>query len=102
MFPAGGRDPLDQANGTLPIDGTRNAADSQEMADQGQAGLYLSGDLEHVRGDVKFTDKSLHKSLQWLLPKQIQCLAFCLCQWLCSAAIQEHVQEKARFAVWRF
>ena len=58
--PPGGRDPLDQSSGTLPIDGTRNAADSQEVEDQGQAGLYLTGDLEHVRGDVKFTDKALH------------------------------------------
>ena len=58
--PPGGRDPLDQANGSLPIEGTRNATDSQEVADQGQAGLHLPGDLEHVRGDVKFTDKALH------------------------------------------
>jgi len=60
--PPGGRDPLDQANGSLPIEGTRNAADSQEVADQGEAGLHLSRDLEHVRGDVKFTDKSLHSA----------------------------------------
>jgi phage-related protein (TIGR01555 family) len=56
--PPGGRDPLDQSNGTLPIDGTRGAADSAEVEDA--AGLYLPGDLEHVRGDVKFTDKALH------------------------------------------
>lgn len=60
--PPGGRDPLDQANGSLPIEGTRNATDSQEVADQGEAGLHLSRDLEHVRGDVKFTDKSLHSA----------------------------------------
>lgn len=58
--PPGGRDPLDQSNGTLPIDGTRGAADSAEAEDT--AGLFLPGDLEHIRGDVKFTDKSLHSS----------------------------------------
>lgn len=58
--PPGGRDPLDQANGTLPIDGTRNATDSEETEDA--AGLFLPRDLEHMRGDVKFTDKSLHNA----------------------------------------
>ncbi|MBQ45547.1 MAG: hypothetical protein CMK37_07805 [Porticoccaceae bacterium] len=58
--PAGGRDPLDQSNGTLPIDGTRGAADSKEVEDA--AGLFLPKDLEHAREDVKFTDKSLHGS----------------------------------------
>ena len=50
--PPGGRDPMNEENGTLPMDGTREVADS--------AGLYLSGDLEHKRGDVTFTDKALH------------------------------------------
>lgn len=58
--PPGGRDPLDQANGTLPIDGTRNATDSEDNEDA--AGLFLPRDLEHMRGDVKFTDKSLHNA----------------------------------------
>ena len=58
--PAGGRDPLDQANGSLPMDGSRDASPDQENMDA--AGLYLPGDLEHIRGDVTFTDKSLHKS----------------------------------------
>jgi phage-related protein (TIGR01555 family) len=50
--PPGGRDPLNEENGTLPMDGTREVEDS--------AGLYLPGDLEHERGDVTFTDKALH------------------------------------------
>ena len=50
--PPGGRDPLDEENGTLPMDGSREVEDS--------AGLYLPGDLEKVRGDVKFTDEALH------------------------------------------
>ena len=50
--PPGGRDPMNEENGTLPMDGTREVADS--------AGLYLSGDLEHERGDVTFTDEALH------------------------------------------
>jgi hypothetical protein len=53
-IPPGGRDPLNQENGTLPVDGTREVADSK-------AGLFLEGDLEHERGDVEFTDKDLHK-----------------------------------------
>lgn len=53
-IPPGGRDPLNQENGTLPMDGTREVADSK-------AGLFLEGDLEHERGDVEFTDKDLHK-----------------------------------------
>lgn len=48
----GGRDPMNEENGVLPMDGSREVEDS----------LYLSGDLEHVRGDVKFTDKTLHQS----------------------------------------
>jgi hypothetical protein len=50
--PPGGRDPLDEANGTLPMDGSREVEDA--------AGLYLPRDLEHHRGDVTFTDKELH------------------------------------------
>jgi hypothetical protein len=50
--PPGGRDPLNEENGTLPMDGTREVADA--------ASLHLSGDLEHERGDVTFTDKALH------------------------------------------
>ena len=50
--PPGGRDPLDEANGTLPMDGSREVEDA--------AGLYLPRDLEHRRGDVTFTDKELH------------------------------------------
>lgn len=50
--PPGGRNPLDEQNGTLPIDGTREVAD--------EAGLYPAGSLKHERGDVQFTDKSLH------------------------------------------
>ena len=57
--PAGGRDPLDQANGSLPMDGSRDASPDQENMDA--AGLYLPGDLEHERGDVEFKDKELHK-----------------------------------------
>lgn len=59
--PPGGRDPLDQANGTLPMDGTRNATDSEESVND-EAGLFLPRDLEYIRGDVKFTDKSLHNA----------------------------------------
>lgn len=50
--PVGGRDPLDEENGTLPMDGSREVEDA--------AGLFLSKDLEEVRGDVKFTDTALH------------------------------------------
>ena len=50
--PPGGRDPLNEENGTLPMDGSREVEDS--------AGLFLPGDLEHERGDVTFTDKALH------------------------------------------
>jgi phage-related protein (TIGR01555 family) len=51
--PPGGRDPLDEENGTLPMDGSREVEDSA-------AGLFLPRDLEKVRGDVTFTDKELH------------------------------------------
>lgn len=51
--PPGGRDPLNEENGTLPIDGSREVEDS--------AGLYLPRDLEEIRGDVKFKDKELHQ-----------------------------------------
>jgi hypothetical protein len=50
--PPGGRDPMNEENGTLPMDGSREVEDS--------AGLYLPRDLEKIRGDVKFTDKELH------------------------------------------
>ena len=50
--PPGGRDPLDEKNGTLPMDGSREVEDS--------AGLYLPRDLEEIRGDVTFSDKELH------------------------------------------
>jgi phage-related protein (TIGR01555 family) len=55
--PPGGRDPMNEENGTLPMDGTREVADG--------AGLYLSGDLEHEQGeekeDAEFKDKALHQ-----------------------------------------
>jgi phage-related protein (TIGR01555 family) len=51
--PPGGRDPLNEENGTLPMDGSREVQDS--------AGLFLEGDLEKIRGDIKFADKSLHQ-----------------------------------------
>jgi phage-related protein (TIGR01555 family) len=54
--PPGGRDPLDEENGTLPMDGSREVEDSREDA----AGLFLPRDLEEIRGDVTFTDKELH------------------------------------------
>jgi hypothetical protein len=51
--PPGGRDPLNEENGTLPMDGSREVEDS--------AGLLLEGELEKVRGDVQFKDKDLHQ-----------------------------------------
>jgi phage-related protein (TIGR01555 family) len=48
----GGRDPMNEENGTLPMDGSREVQDA--------AGLFLPRDLEKVRGDVTFTDKELH------------------------------------------
>jgi phage-related protein (TIGR01555 family) len=55
--PPGGRDPMNQENGTLPMDGTREVADG--------ASLYLPGDLEHKRNeekeDAEFKDKALHQ-----------------------------------------
>ena len=55
--PPGGRDPMNEENGTLPMDGSREVQDA--------AGLYLPGDLEHKRGeekeDAEFKDKDLHK-----------------------------------------
>ena len=55
--PPGGRSPLDEKNGTLPMDGTREVEDS--------AGLYLPGSLKHERGeekeDAEFKDKALHQ-----------------------------------------
>jgi phage-related protein (TIGR01555 family) len=55
--PPGGRDPLNEENGTLPMDGSREVEDSQEDS---AAGLFLPRDLEEIRGDVKFTDEELH------------------------------------------
>ena len=51
--PPGGRDPMNEENGTLPMDGSREVQDA--------AGLYLPRDLEKIRGDVEFTDKELHR-----------------------------------------
>ena len=55
--PPGGRSPLDDKNGTLPMDGSREVEDS--------AGLYLPGSLKHERGeekeDAEFKDKALHQ-----------------------------------------
>jgi hypothetical protein len=51
--PPGGRDPMNEENGTLPMDGSREVGDS--------AGLFLPRDLEKVRGDVEFKDKDLHQ-----------------------------------------
>jgi phage-related protein (TIGR01555 family) len=57
QVPPGGRDPLNEENGTLPMDGSREVEDS--------AGLYLPGDLEHEQGeekeDAEFKDKALHQ-----------------------------------------
>jgi hypothetical protein len=53
VVPPGQRDPLDEEKGVLPMDGSRDVEDS--------AGLFLEGDLKKIRGDVKFTDKSLHQ-----------------------------------------
>ena len=50
--PPGGRDPMNEENGTLPMDGSREVQDA--------AGLFLPRDLEETRGDVVFTDKELH------------------------------------------
>jgi phage-related protein (TIGR01555 family) len=58
--PPGGRDPLDQQNGSLPMDGSREASESAAEETMDEAGLYMSRDLEKVRGDVTFTDKTLH------------------------------------------
>ena len=51
--PPGGRDPMNEENGTLPMDGSREVEDS--------AGLFLPRDLEEMRGDIDFTDKDLHQ-----------------------------------------
>jgi phage-related protein (TIGR01555 family) len=51
--PPGGRDPMNEENGTLPMDGSREVQDS--------AGLYLPGDLEQIKEDVTFVDKDLHQ-----------------------------------------
>ena len=51
--PPGGRDPMNEENGTLPMDGSREVEDS--------AGLFLPRDLEKARGDIAFKDKDLHQ-----------------------------------------
>jgi len=59
--PPGGRDPMNEENGTLPMDGSREVEDSREDSREDSAGLYLPRDLEKIRGDVEFTDKELHR-----------------------------------------
>lgn len=61
QVPPGGRDPMDQQNGTLPMDGTREASEGAEAEKMDEAGLYMSRDLEHLRDDVEFKDKELHQ-----------------------------------------
>lgn len=56
---AGGRDPLDQQNGSLPMDGTREASEGAAAEKADAAGLFLEGDLDYTR-DAQFTDKELH------------------------------------------
>lgn len=51
--PPGGRDPLNEQNGTLPIDGSREVQDA--------AGLYLEKILSTLKEDVEFKDKELHQ-----------------------------------------
>jgi hypothetical protein len=51
--PPGGRDPLNEENGTLPMDGSREVQDT--------AGLFLEGDLEKMKEDAEFKDKELHQ-----------------------------------------
>lgn len=52
--PPGGRNPMDEKNGTLPIDGSREVTDS--------AGLYLPEDLDKKREEEDaFSDKELHQ-----------------------------------------
>ena len=58
--PPGGRDPLDQQNGSMPMEGTREASEGAEQDKIDGAGLYMSRDLEHLRDDVEFKDKELH------------------------------------------
>jgi len=60
QVPPGGRDPLDQQNGALPMDGTREASEGAVAEKTDAAGLFLEKDLEVKRGDVTFTDKDLH------------------------------------------
>lgn len=57
--PPGGRDPLDQQNGSLPMDGTREASEGAVAEKTDAAGLFLEGDLDYTR-DAQFTDKELH------------------------------------------
>lgn len=51
--PPGGRDPMNEENGTLPMDGSREVQDS--------AGLFLERDLEKVKEDAEFKDEELHQ-----------------------------------------
>ena len=51
--PPGGRNPMNEENGTLPMDGSREVEDS--------AGLLLEGSLEKVKEDAEFKDKELHQ-----------------------------------------
>jgi phage-related protein (TIGR01555 family) len=51
--PPGGRNPMNEENGTLPMDGSREVEDS--------AGLFLEGSLEKVKEDAEFKDKDLHQ-----------------------------------------
>lgn len=53
QVPPGGRDPMNEENGTLPMDGSREVEDS--------AGLFLEGDLEEEKEDAEFKDKELHQ-----------------------------------------
>jgi hypothetical protein len=53
VVPPGQRDPLDEENGVLPMDGSREVEDS--------AGLFLEGDLEKIKEDAEFKDKELHQ-----------------------------------------
>lgn len=57
--PPGGRDPLDQTSGSMPMDGTREASPDGPSEKADSAGLFLEKDLDYTQ-DAEFTDKSLH------------------------------------------